>query len=132
MPFQINHFSNFMFTAVPVFVFIGFILVFGLIIINAIKGISQWNHNNSQPVLSVPAVVVSKRTDVSSSMHNDANDIGHHHHTYTTYFASFEVESGDRIEFQVKGQDYGILVEGDSGKLTFQGTRYLGFERNTI
>ena len=27
------------------------------------------------------------------------------------------------------GSDYGMLVEGDIGKLSFQGTRYLGFER---
>ena len=26
--------------------------------------------------------------------------------------------------------DYGMLVEGDIGKLSFQGTRYLGFQRN--
>ncbi|MFR6039688.1 MAG: DUF2500 family protein, partial [Faecalibacterium prausnitzii] len=28
------------------------------------------------------------------------------------------------------GSDYGMLVEGDIGKLSFQGTRYLGFQRN--
>ena len=27
------------------------------------------------------------------------------------------------------GHEFGMLVEGDRGKLTFQGTRYLGFER---
>ena len=27
-------------------------------------------------------------------------------------------------------KDLGILVEGDTGKLTFQGTRYLSFERS--
>ena len=27
------------------------------------------------------------------------------------------------------GDEYGLLVEGDQGLLTFQGTRYLGFER---
>ncbi len=32
--------------------------------------------------------------------------------------------------FTVSGSDYGMLVEGDIGKLSFQGTRYLGFERN--
>ena len=42
---------------------------------------------------------------------------------------TFQVESGDRIELQVKGNEYGMLVEGDYGKLSFQGTRYLGFER---
>ncbi|MCI9457297.1 MAG: DUF2500 domain-containing protein, partial [Oscillospiraceae bacterium] len=40
-----------------------------------------------------------------------------------------QVESGDRMEFQVQDTDYGLLVEGDRGKLTFQGTRFLGFER---
>ena len=29
----------------------------------------------------------------------------------------------------VSGQEYGLLVEGDVGMLSFQGTRYLGFER---
>ena len=47
----------------------------------------------------------------------------------TWYYATFQVESGDRMELTVSGSDYGYLVEGDHGKLTFQGTRFLGFER---
>ena len=43
---------------------------------------------------------------------------------------AFEVESGDRMEFAVQGQEYGLLIEGDYGKLTFQGTRYMGFVRD--
>jgi len=39
------------------------------------------------------------------------------------------VESGDRFELQLQGQEYGLLVEGDRGKLTFQGTRFLEFQR---
>ena len=38
-------------------------------------------------------------------------------------------ESGDRMELHLSGQEYGLLIEGDRGNLTFQGTRYLGFER---
>jgi hypothetical protein len=33
------------------------------------------------------------------------------------------------MELQMQGQESGLLIEGDTGKLTFQGTRYLGFER---
>jgi hypothetical protein len=33
------------------------------------------------------------------------------------------------MELQMDGRDYGLLVEGDIGRLTFQGTRYLKFER---
>ena len=45
------------------------------------------------------------------------------------YYVTFEVDSGDRIEFSMSGSEYGMLIEGDAGTLNFQGTRYLGFER---
>ena len=47
----------------------------------------------------------------------------------TTYYATFQVESGDRMELRLSGAEYGMLAEGDRGRLTFQGTRYLSFER---
>lgn len=47
----------------------------------------------------------------------------------TSYYVTFQVESGDRMELSVNGSEYGMLAEGDEGKLSFQGTRYLGFER---
>ena len=39
-----------------------------------------------------------------------------------------QLESGDRMELALSGKEYGQLVEGDLGKLTFQGTRFLAFE----
>ena len=50
--------------------------------------------------------------------------------TDSTYYVTFQVESGDRMELRVSGPEYGMLIEGDHGTLTFQGTRYLGFERS--
>ena len=47
----------------------------------------------------------------------------------TSYYVTFEVDSGDRIEFSMSGSEYGMLIEGDAGTLNFQGTRYFGFER---
>ena len=108
--------------------FLMFFLVFGAFIVSFIKGISQWNKNNNSPRLSVEATVVAKREDVSHHHHNHGND--HMHSTYSTsYYVTFQVESGDRMEFLVSGYEFGMLVEGDYGKVTFQGTRYLGFER---
>ena len=52
-----------------------------------------------------------------------------HHSTSTTYYVTFQVESGDRMELHLSGCEFGMLAEGDKGKLSFQGTRYLGFER---
>lgn len=105
-----------------------FVLVIGMFIVTIIKGIGQWNKNNNSPKLTVPATVVAKRTNVSRHHHGGAD---HHHHTTTstTYYVTFQVESGDRMELHVAGHEYGLLIEGDKGKLSFQGTRYLGFER---
>jgi hypothetical protein len=105
-----------------------FVLVIGMFIVIAVKGISQWNKNNHSPRLTVPATVVTKRTDVTRRRSGGTN--GHHHyHTSTNYYVTFEVESGDRMELHLSGPEFGLLVEGDHGKLSFQGTRYLGFER---
>lgn len=105
-----------------------FFLVFGMILFTIIKGIGQWSRNNNSPRLTVQATVVSKRGDVSHHHHHDANGIGHGT-TSTTYYVTFQVASGDRMELCVSGREYGMLVEGDYGDLTFQGTRYLSFER---
>ena len=105
-----------------------FLLCTGTFVVILVKGISEWNKNNHSPRLTVPATIVAKRTNVSRHRHSGAN--GHHnHHTSTTYYVTFQVESGDRMEFHITGQEYGLLVEGDKGNLSFQGTRYLGFER---
>ena len=103
-----------------------FVLVIGVIVVTFVRGIGQWNKNNHSPRLTVPATVVSKRANVSHHHHAGEH---HHSHTSTSYYVTFEVESGDRIELPVSGTEYGLLIEGDKGSLSFQGTRYLGFER---
>ena len=105
-----------------------FLLVTGTFVVILVKNIAQWNKNNHCPRLTVPATIVAKRTNVSRHRHGGANG-HHHHHTSTTYYVTFQVESGDRMEFHISGQEYGLLIEGDKGNLSFQGTRYLGFER---
>ena len=102
-----------------------FVLVFGIIVFSAIKGIFQWNKNNNSPRLTVPVTIVSKRQDV----HRHHNHNTHLHHTSTTYYVTFQVESGDRMELSVSGSEYGMMAEGDYGRLSFQGTRFLDFER---
>ena len=111
-------------TIFPIF----FIAFFGILIFVAVKGISQWNKNNHSPRLTVPAAVVTKRTSVSSHMHHAGSGMAHHSSS-TAYYVTFQVESGDRMELRMNGSEYGQLAEGDMGMLTFQGTRYLGFER---
>ena len=125
-------FDNMMFGGMPPLFMIFFVMIASIIIISILVGlfqnITEWNRNNASPQLTVGARVVTKRTHVSHH-HNSSAQGTMHSSSSTTYYVTFEVESGDRMELRVQGNEYGILVEGDQGKLTFQGTRYLQFER---
>ena len=107
-----------------------FALIFAVVICGFIyvivSGLRQWNKNNHSPQLTVEAQVVAKRINVT---HHHDMDNAAMSHTSTFHYVTFQVESGDRMEFHLGGREYGMLAEGDRGRLTFQGTRYLGFER---
>ena len=111
-----------------------FVLTTGVFIAILVKIIKQWRTNNQSPRLTVDATVVTKRTDVSRHHHGNAGDItgahGYHTTSSAAYYATFQVESGDRMELNVPSYEYGMLVEGDRGRLSFQGTRFLSFERS--
>ena len=103
--------------------FLMFTVVFIVILV---KIIGQWHNNNQSPRLTVEATVVAKRGHTTH--HHDAGNM-HHSHSSTTYYVTFQFESGDRLELHVPHSQFGYLVEGARGALTFQGTRFLGFER---
>ena len=92
-------------------------LIFGLFISTLIKNAKQNRKNDNSPRLTTEATVVTKRTKVWGD------------HSRTDYYVTFQFESGDRLELEIPHNQFGYLVEGDHGKLTFQGTRYLNFER---
>ncbi|MCD8367480.1 MAG: DUF2500 domain-containing protein [Clostridiales bacterium] len=105
-----------------------FFIVLIIILVSVVRSLKEWQGNNRSPVLDVEAVVVSKRQDFSTHMHN-AGDGVMHHTTHCSYYITFQFHSNDRLELSVSGQQYGMLSEGDLGTLTFQGTRFLGFQR---
>ena len=109
----------------PVLFTVMFVLVLSVIVVTLVRNVSQWHKNNNSPRLTVQATVVSKRMEVTH--HHDAN--AHADHSTTRYYATFQVESGDRMELAIHDRDYGYLVESDRGSLTFQGTRFLSFNR---
>ena len=107
-----------------IMVFIVFLLVLGFIIAFVVRGILIWRKNNNSPRLSVDASIVTKRVNVSRHM-GYFGDARYHTMSSTRYYVTFQVESGDRMELSVSGEEYGMLAEGDHGTLNFQGTRYL-------
>ena len=108
---------DFMFTVFPIIFIAMFVVFIGIFIYVLSKNASREHKNNTSPRLTTEATVVAKRTHVWCD------------HAHTNYYVTFQVNSGDRMELQVPYDRFGYLIEGDRGQLTFQGTRFLGFER---
>ncbi|OFI50547.1 hypothetical protein BG261_01345 [Floricoccus tropicus] len=93
---------------------------FAIVSFMFIRSFMRWSKNNNLPQVNTRARVVAKRTDV-----NNFNKPL----TTTNYFVIFEVDSNERIEFNILGSDYGMVAEGDVGTLEYQGTIFLDFKR---
>lgn len=97
------------------------IIIFGITIKNVLKSARKDKNNKKAPTIVTEAKVITKRSqnifmkDVAGS---------------TIYYVTFQVVGGDRIELNLSGQDYGMLAEGDCGKLSFKGTSFIDFIRN--
>lgn len=91
-----------------------FCSVFIILAYGIITSITTWNKNNHSPRLNVSARVVAKRTEVSHHQHPNNGDMSGSHGYRTTsstsYYVTFEVDSGDRIEFSMSGSEYGMLI----------------------
>lgn len=103
-------------TFIIIFCLMLFIMLIAIIPIMT-KNLKQRAKDSQAPLLKVAAQVIGKRLEVSGN------------HSFTTYYLTFAVESGDRIELRVEGEEYGQLVEQDVGLLSFKGTRLVSFER---
>ena len=104
----------------PVFGFFWGLIFFGGIILFFFilgSGIRRARDNSRQPIKEAEAKVVAKRIKVWGD------------HSYTNYYVTFEAYNSERTEFEVEEGLYGLLVEGDTGILTYQGYRVLDFRR---
>ena len=106
----------------PIFMFF-FVAIFVVVVVGILfsmgSGIKQWADNNAQPDRLDAAQVVSKRTEVT----------GRSDSARTTYYTTFELDGGERKEFEVTGREFGQFADGDQGRLSHQGTRFKGFTR---
>lgn len=80
---------------------------------------TQWQRNRTAPRLNVDADVVSKRSD--------CDDNAFDRPVSGDYYVTFEMEGGDRMELKLPGREFLRIAEGDFGRLTFQGSRYIAF-----
>lgn len=108
----------------PIFFFLMFAVVFVTIIVTAVKMVRDKGKDNPTQEREEEAQVVAKRAEGSSTAHQeDAPTVD------TACCVTFRLKSGEQVEFQVSDAAYSQLAEGDSGTLTFRGSRYLGFAR---
>ena len=112
-----------MFALVPLFIVVVFVLVIGGMFVGIVRTFMEWQANNSLPELSVSVSVATKRQHISGGG-NDSS-------ASTSYYATFEtLADGLRQEFSINSTQYSALAEGDTGQLTYQGTRFKGFVRD--
>ena len=109
-------------TLFPIFFFIVFALVIGTFVVGLGKSAARGIKNNASPRLTTQAHVVTRRENYRRHSRDMAG--------WTDYYVTFEVPSGDRMELEMEGEQYGLIAEGDEGQLTFQGTRFISFERD--
>ena len=115
----------------PLMFLVVFIFIISTIVGSLVSGAKRKHKNDQSPRVTADAKVVSKRMQVGQNRQSSGDNDMMRSYTYSKYFVTVEFESGDRLELPVDGSDYGLLVEGDTGKLSFQGTRYLGFQRGS-
>ena len=108
-----------MFSIVPI--------VMIIIVVSRLRGVFHHSRINSKaPQLTVDDRVLAKRTYGTYSEDGGVNGGA------TRYYVTFEFLSGDRLEMEVEGYDYGIMLEGDIGKLCFKGNRFISFARENM
>jgi hypothetical protein len=109
-----------------------FIIVFGGVIVFALVKMIQsalvWLKNSRSPVLTENVKAVDKREKLSRQRQRVAGGVSIRT-TTMIYYVTFEFEDGRRVEMVVPANDYGYIAEGDTGRLTYQGTWYKGFEK---
>lgn len=112
---------NMMIYVVPVF----FLIVFILLLFFISKGMQESTENNLKPVIPVSVLIVSKRVAISHN-HNSPSRVNA---TIPRYFIGVQYTNGEMQEFVVSGIDYEVIETGAKGVLSFQGSKFIDFER---
>ncbi len=99
-----------------------FVFVVIRVLMTLVNGVGRLTENAGAPVLTEAANVVAKRSEVTGGRNS----------TGTTYYATFELSGGRRIEMELSGRQFGMVAEGDRGTLTHQGARFENFARQLV
>lgn len=106
-----------------------FILLFAAILGLAMFVIlRQWSKDRRAPRYVVRAVIADKRTQKRWIRRKRNAAPGRRTHRMLVYSVIFAPEQGEPIELRVNKRVYAKLQKEATGILTYQGTKYLGFD----
>ncbi len=98
----------------------GFFLVAALMILLVLGLMGylffRWRRLNALPLERVPAMILDKRTEVSSG-------------DYTYYYVTLELRNGHRQEYAAEGKLYGLVSHDDMGIAYIKDRSLLDFRR---
>lgn len=102
-----------------------YICIISFLYIKCKKKILLWKENRKMPRLKQNVEIIGKRINTTSfqikgkKLWRDS----------ITYHITFQLPNNEQTELCIPYRIYRFLFEGDTGKLTFQGTKFFEFER---
>lgn len=112
------------------FITTSFIIMFASVIgISVLIVVSQWIRNHRSPRIVTQATVLDKRVQVQHIRRKKASGIGYATDKMPIYYVLFEIEGGEKLEFLVNKVEYSKVKNNQSGRLTFQGSKFIRFEK---
>lgn len=90
--------------------------------------VTQWCKNKRFPRITIQATVADLDIRQYQHQRNRYAAPGRESVDVKLYYAIFSTEDEKQIELRVSKLEYYKLKKGYTGKLTFQGTKYISFE----
>lgn len=107
---------------------ISFIVMFSIIIgLSLIIVVRQWWKNKHSPLIVTQSTISGKRIEEHYIRSKQSDDLGYRTRKVLIYYITFNLEGGEHIELRTNESVYSDLKNGDCGKLTFKGSKYIGF-----
>lgn len=107
------------------------ILIIFVFALSLFRMILEWSKNNNSSVESVDAVVSDKIGEIYQQQMPNVGDLTGSHgftvHDIPNFKIKFRMTDYTEKEFDVDKKSFKNIKKGDSGVLTYQESRYLGF-----
>lgn len=103
-----------------------FAIVIGFIIIIIAR---QEISNKRSPRIITMATISDKKIDEYHTREPFENSPGMKEEILQLHYVIFSLEGGDSVKLRVSKLKYDNLKKGTTGKLTFQGEKYISFEK---